>query len=57
MKTIEEKVLEISRQQGAALNGLTLAQAAYPPVQDANWDKTITSVAIEVDRIAVKMQI
>ncbi len=54
LKTIEEKVLEISRQQGAALNGLTLAQAAYPPVQDANWDKTITSVAIEVDRIAVK---
>ena len=54
LKTIEQKVLEVSRQQGAALNGIASAQAAYPPVQDANWDKTITSVAREVDRIAVK---
>ena len=56
LKTIEQKVLEVSRQQSATLNGIASAHAAKPPVQDANWDRTITSVAREVDRIAVKTQ-
>jgi len=54
LKTIEQKVLEVSRNQSATLNGIASAHAARPPVQDANWDRTITSVAREVDRIAVK---
>ena len=54
LKTIEQKVLEVSRNQSATLNGIASAHATKPPVQDANWDRTITSVAREVDRIAVK---
>ena len=54
LKTIEQKVLEVSRQQSATLNGIATAHAAQAPIQDVNWDRTITSVAKEVDRIAVK---
>ena len=54
LKTIEQKVLEVSKNQSATLNGIASAHATKPPVQDANWDRTITSVAREVDRIAVK---
>ena len=53
LKTMEQKVLEISRSQAAALNGLSAQALGQPIMADANWEKTINSVAKEVDRIAV----
>jgi hypothetical protein len=54
LRTIEQKVLEVSRNQSATLNGIASAHAKQAPIKDANWDRTITSVAREVDRIAMK---
>ena len=44
LKTIEHKVLEVSRNQSATLKEIASAHAARPPSQDANCDRKITSV-------------
>lgn len=53
LKTMEQKVLEISQSQAKALNGLRAQALGQPIIGDANWESTINSVAKEVDRIAV----
>jgi hypothetical protein len=53
LKTMEQKVLEISQSQARALNGLRAQALGQPIIADANWESTINSVAKEVDRIAV----
>ena len=53
LKTMEQKVLEISQSQAQTLNGLRAQALGQPIMADANWETTINSVAKEVDRIAM----
>ncbi len=52
LRTIEQKVLEASKGQANSLRGLHAQAFGQPFVKDVNWDKTVTSVAKEVDRIS-----
>jgi len=54
LKTLEQKVLEITKNQAKNLDGLHAQAFGTTVVSDANWDRTVSSVAKEVDRIAVK---
>ena len=54
LQHIEMAVLKVSKGQAQTLNGLHAQAFGQAFVKDANWDKTVTSVAKEVDRIATK---
>jgi len=54
LQHIEMEVLKVSKNQAQTLNGLRAQAFGQAFVKDANWDKTVTSVAKEVDRIATK---
>ncbi len=54
LKTLEQKVLEVSKNQSKSLDGLHAQAFGNTVVSDANWNETVSSVAKEVDRIAVK---
>ncbi len=54
LQHIEQKVMETVKMHAAAMNGLRAQALGQSVVHDANWDKTVTSVAKEVDRIATK---
>ena len=51
---IENAVMAASKKQTLTANGLAAQAFGSPVVKDANWDRTVTSVAKEVDRIATK---
>ena len=53
LQHVEMKVLEASKQQSASLQGLHGQAFGQGAFRDVNWDKTVTSVAKEVDRIAL----
>ena len=54
LQHIEKAVLDAARRQSHTMNGLAAQAFGSPAVKDANWDRTVTSVAKEVDRIATK---
>ena len=54
LQHIEMEVLKVSKSQAQTLNGLHAQAFGQAFIKDANWDKTVTSVAKEVDRIATK---
>jgi hypothetical protein len=54
LTTLEQKVLEITKNQAKNLDGLHAQAFGNTVVSDANWNKTVSSVSKEVDRIAVK---
>lgn len=54
LQTLEQKIMEIVKNQSRTLNGLHAQAFGNPIIGEANWNKTVASVAKEVDRIAVK---
>ena len=54
LQHVEMEVLKASKKQASNLNGLESQAFGQAFVKDANRDKTVTSVAKEVDRIATK---
>ena len=54
LKTLEHRILEVSKNQAMTLNGLRAQALGQSIIANADWDKTVTAVAKEVDRIAVK---
>lgn len=54
LKHIENAVITASKSQVSTISGLRAQAFGNSPIKDVNWDRTVTSVAKEVDRIATK---
>ena len=54
LQTLEQQIMETVKRQNKTLNGLHGQAFGNSIVSDANWEKTVSSVAKEVDRIAIK---
>jgi len=54
LKHLEQRILDISKNQMQTISGLHGQAFGSSVIGEANWNKTVASVAKEVDRIAVK---
>ena len=54
LQHIENAVITASKSQVSTISGLRAQAFGNSPIKDVNWDRTVTSVAKEVDRIATK---
>ncbi len=54
LKHLEQRILDISKNQMQTMAGLHGQAFGSSVIGEANWNKTVASVAKEVDRIAVK---